>query len=133
MFFFRGTVVSGYGRGGSLLGFPTANIKLFDGMRLDLTHGVYYGWAKPDFESDYIMMVMSIGNNPHFNNDETSIEVHLIKEYKKDFYGCEMDIKIEGYVRDMNIKFSNLEELKNKIQEDIDIAISNLSTGKLTY
>ncbi len=127
MLSFGGTVVSGYGRGGSQLGFPTANIELPYNACLNVEHGVYYGWSKLDVEKDYTMMVMSIGNNPHFQNKETSIEVHIIKEYEKDFYGSEIQVTIEGYIRDMNMKFSNLEELKDQIRKDIDIAINKLS------
>ena len=117
-----GKIIKGYGRGSSLLGFPTANIDTNTNMK----HGVYYGWCKLDYEEKYNMMVMSIGDNPYFNNKETSIEVHILKEYEKDFYGSQIDIKVEGYIRDMNIKFKNMDELIERIKLDIEIAKEKL-------
>ncbi|KAH3714530.1 hypothetical protein Pelo_18960 [Pelomyxa schiedti] len=43
----EGPVIVGFGRGSSLLGFPTANIptEQYDQLLPDFKVGVYYGWA----------------------------------------------------------------------------------------
>jgi riboflavin kinase len=44
-------------------------------------------------------MVMSIGFNPYYNNETRTAEVHILHEYKGDFYGKELRTVILGFVR----------------------------------
>ncbi len=48
-------------------------------------------------------------------------EPHLIATFDKDFYGEELRVIVVGYIRDMNYKFANLEELIQRIKLDIQI------------
>jgi FAD synthase len=132
--FLSGLVVPGFRRG-SQLGFPTANLQIlymsdivpeirqaeksYCKLNLDFS-GVFYGWANRLNEEPQ-MMVMSIGNNPQFHNQEKSYEVHILKEYPDDFYGEILHVQIQGKLRDMKI-FSNLDQLIIAIHDDIQHA-----------
>jgi riboflavin kinase len=120
--FFSGIVVSGFGRGSTELGFPTANLDISNNNNNDiarLKNGVYYGFSKLENENTKNIMVMSLGDNPFYKNTERSLEVHVIQTYDENFYGELMEINILGYIRSMDIKFNDLSELKSQINSDI--------------
>ena len=70
----KGEVVHGMNRGGKLLGFPTANIKLVD--ELFPKNGVYAIWV--ELAGKVHQGVANIGKNPTFGNDALSVEAHLL-------------------------------------------------------
>jgi hypothetical protein len=69
----EGTVSRGFGRGGKLLGCPTANIPLEGNEKAveDLGTGVYLGYAL--LRGNIYGVAASIGWNPHFKNDKKTI------------------------------------------------------------
>ena len=77
-----GEVVHGMDRGGKLLGFPTANLKLVD--ELVPKRGVYAIWVELD--GHCLPAVANIGTNPTFGNDAVSVEAHLL-DFEGDLYG----------------------------------------------
>lgn len=93
--YIKGTVVKGYGRGSSQLGFPTANIEPEECKTTfsDLDIGVYFGWSFVEgVDTQIEPMVMSVGWNPTFDNKEKSfvcfvlsLIMHLIFIYKRKF------------------------------------------------
>ena len=64
----------GMNRGGRLLGFPTANIKLED--ELFPKKGVYA--IRIEVDGDVRPGVANIGKNPTFGNDALSVEAHIL-------------------------------------------------------
>jgi riboflavin kinase len=48
-----------------------------------------------------------LGWNPQFNNQEKSVEVHILKAYESDFYGKEIRVIVIGFLRPM-LKFDSL-------------------------
>ncbi|XPV75673.1 MAG: bifunctional riboflavin kinase/FAD synthetase [Desulfovibrio sp.] len=109
----RGEVVHGMNRGGRLLGFPTANIKLEDELFPKL--GVYAIWV----EQDGVIHagVANIGHNPTFGNEHISVEAHLL-DFKGDLYGSTLKIHFVQRLRGEQ-KFNGLDELKERIGQDI--------------
>ena len=94
-----GIVATGFGRGGKLLGCPTANIPL-DGNEKSLElleAGIYLGYAL--LRGEVYPMCTSIGWNPHFKNEHKTIEPHLIHKFESDFYGEHLKIVVCGYIR----------------------------------
>lgn len=112
----RGQVVRGKNRGARLLGFPTANLKLEN--EVNPATGVYAIWAVHD--DGIIPGVANIGYNPTFGNDEISIEAHLL-DFSGDIYGHELEVHFVQRLRPEK-KFSGVEELVARIQEDIALA-----------
>jgi riboflavin kinase/FMN adenylyltransferase len=111
----KGEVVHGMNRGGKLLGFPTANLKLVD--ELFPKPGVYAVWAELDgavYEG-----VANIGLNPTFGNDVLSVEAHLL-DFAGDIYGDEIRVHFVQRIRDEK-KFNGLEELKERIAKDVEL------------
>lgn len=70
-------------------------------------------------------MVMSIGFNPYYKNTIRSAEVHVMHEFKQDFYGSEMAIRIEGFIRP-EYDYVDLDSLVKDIRTDIDVAKTSL-------
>eukprot|EP00190_Bangiopsis_sp_CCMP1999_P000049 CAMPEP_0198728476 /NCGR_PEP_ID=MMETSP1475-20131203/9820_1 /TAXON_ID= ORGANISM="Unidentified sp., Strain CCMP1999" /NCGR_SAMPLE_ID=MMETSP1475 /ASSEMBLY_ACC=CAM_ASM_001111 /LENGTH=179 /DNA_ID=CAMNT_0044490861 /DNA_START=72 /DNA_END=611 /DNA_ORIENTATION=+ len=133
----RGFVVAGFGRGGKMLGCPTANIPPEPYVETvdKLPGGIYFGWAALDKceaapQGDLCKMVMSIGWNPYFKNEKKSVEAHLIKTYPADFYGVELRLLVVGFLR-LEANFESLEALKEAIQSDISLSSEALDCSDL--
>lgn len=112
----RGKVIKGRKRGGSQLGFPTANIKLHDelcpkfgvyAVTVETIHGNFKG-------------VANIGFSPTFGDDMFTIEVHIL-DFKEDIYGSRIRVNMAERLRD-EIKFENIEQLSDQIRKDIETA-----------
>lgn len=135
--YMTGEIVTGFGRGSKKLGVPTANIRPEDVevQIAGLPSGVYFGWAKlltsgaqPEADGSVYKMVMNIGNRPTFvkdNSPDISVEVHVMHQYKDDFYGQMIKVIVLGYLRP-EMKFENINALLNRIQTDIGISKSQL-------
>lgn len=138
--FLRGSVIHGFGRGGSQLGFPTANLELNPEIitqLLPFKETVLYGWgciepqelhggeSSSNNDSDFsgvFPFAMSVGTNPHFKNAHVSVEPHFIHQFPKDFYGSVVRIVVLGKIRD-SVPFQTIELLIEKINEDISRAL----------
>lgn len=119
-------VIAGFSRGSSELGIPTANIHVTEVLQA-LDVGIYFGFSRlaikrdrsPEIKStinnrqilftygqDLLLndlqvypMVMSIGFNPFYQNEEKAAEVHIIHDFSSSFYGASIDLVILGYLR----------------------------------
>ena len=102
-YFASGTVVKGFGRGSKELGVPTANFPddVVENLPPEFKQGVYYGWAQVDSGPVY-KMVMSIGNNPYYNNTKRTMETYVMNKFDADFYGSILRVLITGYIRPMS-------------------------------
>ena len=112
----RGKVIVGRKRGGSQLGFPTANIKLHD--ELCPKFGVYaviIETIKGNFKG-----VANIGISPTFDDKEFTIEVHILN-FDYDIYNTKIRVNIVERLRD-EIKFHSIEKLSSQIFKDIEVA-----------
>lgn len=124
---FRGTVDSGYGRGGKKLGFPTANLpeSLFKNALENISTGVYFGWAVVEGREGIQKAAVNVGYSPTFEgkeNAEKIIEAHLIPETPmEDFYNETMRLALSGFLRPEQ-KFDSFPELMAAITRDVDNA-----------
>uniref|UniRef100_A0A7I4AMB9 riboflavin kinase n=1 Tax=Physcomitrium patens TaxID=3218 RepID=A0A7I4AMB9_PHYPA len=114
-------VVHGFGRGSKQMGIPTELPKEI----LDLPKGVYFGWVQvkgEGLDAGVQKMVMNVGNRPTFaDSDAVTIEVHILHDYKIDFYGQDVGIAVLGFIRP-EMKFSSLDALVERIGDDIKAA-----------
>ncbi|MCQ6279537.1 3,4-dihydroxy-2-butanone-4-phosphate synthase [Bacillus sp. EB600] len=120
---FRGMVM--YGRGiGKSLGFPTANLDLYE-QNLNLLPGVY--GVKIHFNNQEFTGVMNVGYRPTFNENKNSMhyEVHIF-DFNQDLYGHNIDIKVCFFLRE-EIAFPSIMELVNQINIDSDLAKSRFT------
>ena len=112
----RGSVVKGRDRGGKLLGIPTANLKLQD--ELCPKTGIYA--VTVDYRNRLYKGVANIGYSPTFEDNEFTVEVHLLK-FNTDIYGEKIRINFIERIRDEK-KFAGISELTAQINQDIERA-----------
>lgn len=111
-----GTVVKGKGRGGRLLGFPTANLKPID--ELIPKRGVYAVIVRID-DKDYCG-VTNIGYNPTFGDDTLSVETHIL-DFSENIVGRKIKVRFIQRLRD-EMTFGDVKELSDRIAQDIEQA-----------
>lgn len=110
----NGVVVSGQ-RLGRTIGFPTANMKLYNPLKALPGNGVYAVWAEV-FGKKYMGMC-NIGTRPTVaDSSERTIETYIL-DFDEDIYGLDLKIKIVGKIRDEK-KFTSLEMLKGQLERD---------------
>lgn len=128
----KGKVVKGDQRG-RLIGFPTANIDVFE-KYITLKDGVYAGYASicgkpaqvlrpaagPGDGSFKLPSVINIGNNPTFEGNRKWIESHIL-DFDADIYGKKIEVVFLKRLRD-EISFESKEELIKQIESDINDA-----------
>ncbi|EPY28894.1 riboflavin kinase [Strigomonas culicis] len=123
--YLRGKVVHGHGRGGTQLGFPTANLELDAATIQSLkkySNLVLVGWGcvegLPDRKGGPFPFAMSVGKNPHFKDVELTAEVYFIHKFESDFYGAQVRILCLGATREQ-AAFTTLEDLIKTIEGDV--------------
>lgn len=115
---FSGTVVHG-NRLGTQLGFPTANIRLNDPLKLIPGNGVYA--VKVQLQNINQPGLMNIGFRPTLNHSpDITLEVHLL-DFNQNIYGEELTINFIARIRDEQ-RFPSADALKQQIRNDIDSA-----------
>jgi riboflavin kinase/FMN adenylyltransferase len=112
----RGKVETGRNRGGKLLGFPTANIKLYDELSPKL--GVYA--VTVECLGKKFKGVANIGYSPTFDDHKFTVEVHIL-DFNENIYGQRIRVNFISRLRDEK-KFANIEELSERIRHDIEKA-----------
>lgn len=110
-----GEVIHGMKRGGKLLGFPTANLKLVD--ELFPMCGVYAIWV--EMNGTVHQGVANIGKNPTFGNEALSVEAHIL-DFSGDLYGSEIRVHFVQRIRSEQ-KFNGIDELKSRIAKDVEL------------
>lgn len=108
-----GTVVKGKNRGGKLLGFPTANLKVLD--ELIPAGGIYAVTVSVDGKT--YEGVTNIGYNPTFGKNPLSIETHLL-DFSGNLLGKEIRIDFVQRLR-KEMVFESVQALSQQIGEDI--------------
>lgn len=110
----NGVVVSGQ-RLGRTIGFPTANMKLYNPLKAVPGNGVYAVWAEV-FGKNYMGMC-NIGTRPTVaDSNERTIETYIL-DFNEDIYGLDLRIKFVGKIRDEK-KFTSLDMLKEQLEKD---------------
>ena len=109
----RGEVIQGDQRGRTI-GFPTANMKIWDQQVLP-KQGVYAGWAT--LGDERYMAVTNLGVRPTFDGQTLSLEPHLL-DFDRDIYGATLKLTFEHRLRSEQ-KFAGLDALKAQLQTDI--------------
>ncbi len=99
---------------GRKIGYPTANLQVFDKDKLIPKRGVYLVYTR--LENKVIHGMMNIGIKPTIKNKEESIEVHLF-EWKKNIYDKSIDIFLKKFIREEK-KFKSLDKLADQLKID---------------
>jgi riboflavin kinase/FMN adenylyltransferase len=123
----RGEVVRGDQRGGSELGFPTANVAVPTGICLPLA-GIYAGWYQRPDGSRWEAAV-SVGRRPTFyaGNGDLLVEAHLL-DFDADLYGEEARVSFVSRLRD-EVAFDSVEALIEQMGRDVAVTRTTLATA----
>lgn len=142
----RGVVVHGAGRGGSQLGYPTANIAVPPEIAIPM-EGVYACWyGRPDGKVH--PAAASLGYRPTFDGRTTGdedrtgappsrlvpappvLEAYLL-DFEGDLYGEKARVSFVERLRD-EIRFDSVGELMEAMTDDVERSRSILSEGGAT-
>ena len=110
----EGFVVRGDGRGGSQLGYPTANLDVVTHSAIP-ADGIYAGWFVLGTRRS--PTAISIGSNPTFSGRERTVEAFVIDE-GGNFYGRRVALDFIERLRDTE-KFDSAEALIAQIDADV--------------
>lgn len=113
---------------GRTIGFPTANYSLIDANKVLPQSGVYLTKSVIQTSSGIIERfgLTNIGFRPTVTSIPTlSIETNLIN-FDADIYGCIITTQFLQRIRS-EVKFNSIEELKNQITKDKQVALSLLA------
>ncbi len=114
-----GTVVHGKGNG-QKIGFPTANIKISDTLKLIPANGVYV--VETNINGKNYRGAMNIGTRPTFElNGSRSLEVHVIG-FHNNLYEQPLQVEFIRKLRDEQ-NFGSIDALKEQLAKDIANAI----------
>jgi len=111
-----GKVVAGKGRGGKVLGVPTANLVTENDLLPSC--GIYVVWVRRD--GHRLPGVANIGTCPTFGNQELTLEVHLL-DFDGDLYGEVLYVEFVDRLREER-RFAAIEELAAQIRADMEAA-----------
>jgi len=117
-----GTVIKG-NQLGRTIGFPTANIKVNDSYKLMPANGVYA--VKIKVKNKIYKGMMNIGFRPTIGGKELTLEVNIFA-FNTDIYNTEISIYFMDRIRN-EVKFSDIEALKNQLEKDKEVALQLLS------
>lgn len=127
----EGVVTKGMNRGGRLLGFPTANLRMDVELLLPKT-GVYAVLAEVNPKQHslpgvctgsggmYLKGVANVGKNPTFGDDFLRVETHLL-DFHANIYDTPFRVHFIERLRDER-KFDGVNELMDQIRRDADTA-----------
>lgn len=109
-----GVVVSG-NRKGRLLGFPTANMQLYEPLKLIPGSGVYL--VEVETLGNKYAGMCNIGYRPTMTDDRTmTIETNIF-DFDEDIYGLDIKIKFVRRIR-QEVKFASPDALKAQLAVD---------------
>ena len=115
----HGVVVAG-NRLGRTIGFPTANIQLYEPLKLVPGNGVYFVRVKTLGKDFYGMC--NIGYRPTVGSGNArTIETNIFG-FDEDIYGLDMEVSFVEKIRD-EIRFESLEALREQLTADRDTCL----------
>ena len=109
----EGVVVAG-NRLGRTIGFPTANMKLYEPLKLVPENGVYA--VDVQVLGQTYRGMTNIGTRPTVGGTFTTIETHIL-DFDEDIYGLPLRITFLRRIRD-EVHFTSLEVLKEQLERD---------------
>ena len=111
----KGVVVAG-NRLGRTIGFPTANMRLYEPLKLVPGRGVYV--VEVQVLGKTWRGMTNIGLRPTVGGTFTTIETHIL-DFDEDIYGLPLTITFLRRLRD-EVHFPSLEALKDQLAKDRD-------------
>ena len=109
-----GVVVSG-NRLGRTIGFPTANMQLYEPLKMVPGNGVYS--VKVETVGKEYVGMCNIGCRPTVSSGNArTIETHIF-DFDEDIYGLDIKVTFVGKIRN-EVKFDSLDALREQLEKD---------------
>ena len=118
----HGVVIAG-NRLGRTIGFPTANMQLYEPLKLVPGNGVYFVKVRTLDRALYGMC--NIGCRPTVGpGNARTIETNIFG-FDEDIYGLDIEVTFVSKIRD-EVKFGSFEELRQQLEKDRDACLTIL-------
>ncbi|NLB67821.1 MAG: bifunctional riboflavin kinase/FAD synthetase [Bacteroidales bacterium] len=118
----HGVVISG-NQLGRTIGFPTANMQLYEPLKLIPANGVYF--VSVEVTGGTYKGICNIGTRPTVSNDSSrKIETHIL-DFDEEIYGLDIKVSFIERLRDER-RFGSLEELRRQLLLDKECCIKKL-------
>jgi len=126
----KGVVVAG-NRIGRTLGFPTANMQLYEPRLLVPANGVYL--VQVEVEGAMYFGMTNIGVRPTLGGSgAVTVETHIL-DFDEDIYGLDIRIRFLQRIREER-RFESLEALSAQLERDrLEISAQSLKFADYTY
>ena len=122
----HGVVVAG-NRLGRTIGFPTANMQLYEPLKLVPGNGVYF--VKVETLGREFYGMCNIGCRPTVGEGNArTIETNIFG-FDEDIYGLDIKITFVRKIRD-EVKFDSLDALRQQLEYDRNACLDELSLGE---
>jgi riboflavin kinase/FMN adenylyltransferase len=116
----HGVVVAGQ-RLGRTIGFPTANMQLYEPLKLVPGNGVYF--VRVRTVGRELFGMCNIGCRPTVNQgNNRTIETNIF-DFSEDIYGLDMEISFIEKIRD-EVRFDSLQELRDQLVADRETCLT---------
>ena len=109
----QGVVVEG-NKLGRMLGFPTANMQLYEPLKQLPADGVYA--VKVIVAEQRYQGLMNVGLRPTVRGTNRTIETHIL-DFDRDIYGQPIEVQLLAHIREER-HFDSLGALKQQIKQD---------------
>ena len=119
---FTGLVVEGDKRGRQI-GYPTANLKVEDKLKLVPADGVYA--VNVIVDNKMYQGMLNIGLRPTVDGKKHTIEVHIFN-LQQDLYGKHITLQLKSRIRSEK-KFESIDALKLQLDHDARVAMNELN------
>jgi riboflavin kinase/FMN adenylyltransferase len=113
-----GPVVAGEGRGGGLLGFPTANLGVGPLQALP-ADGIYATWV--DVEGERHASATSVGTKPTFHDEGPRVVESFVLDYDGNLYGKHARVEFVKRLRSQE-KYDSVDALAAQMTKDVESA-----------
>ncbi len=114
----KGVVVQG-NKLGRTMGYPTANMQLYEPLKLLPGNGVYSVYV--EVLGEHYKGICNVGKRPTVGtNDSKSVETHIL-DFDEDIYGLDIKIEFREKIRDEK-KFDSIDALSEQINLDEEFA-----------
>ena len=118
----HGVVVAG-NRLGRTIGFPTANMQLYEPLKLVPGNGVYA--VRVDTLGRKFYGMCNVGCRPTVGSGNArTIETHIF-DFEEDIYGLDMKISFVKKIRD-EVKFDSLDALRAQLEKDRTVILNEV-------
>jgi riboflavin kinase/FMN adenylyltransferase len=112
----HGVVVAG-NKMGRTIGFPTANIQLYEPLKLVPENGVYA--VDVEVTGNLFRGMCNIGTRPTVGGTSRTIETHILG-FDEDIYGLPLRLRFLRRIRDER-KFPSLDALRAQLEQDREL------------